>query len=326
MTLALITVDTELSLALHQQGVGARANADSSVFGRCMAGDFGIGWQMDQMEAHGLRGIFFVDPLPALVFGEALIADLVGPILARGHDVQLHIHTEWLQWALHSPVGARQGRSIADFSRDDQVTLLSFARDVLQRTGATGLGAFRAGNFGADDMTLEALSAIGLMWDTSFNPGFLDSGCRIELPSTGIAPVRHRGMIEVPVSGLTDGTGRFRAAQICALSRGEMRAVLTHAADHDHPLVTIVTHSFEMLSRDRRRPNRLVMDRFTEMCRAIADHANLSTAVFSDLDPAIADQTIAPLSSHQSGLLITARRMAEQAFATWLYERRLKPA
>ncbi len=51
-------------------------------------------------------------------------------------------------------------------------------------------------------------------------------------------------------------TAGLRPFQLCALSRDEMRAALDHARSHDHPLVTIVSHSFELASRDGRRVNR----------------------------------------------------------------------
>ncbi len=325
MTQVLITIDTELSALLHQRGASVRANFESSILGRCAAGDFGIGWQMDQMDAHGAKGVYFVDPLPALVLGEGFVADIVGLILSRGHEVQLHIHTEWLEWAPKSPVGMRTGRNIASFAREDQQILLSLASDMLVRAGAPRPIAFRAGNYGADDHTLAALAALGLKWDSSFNADYLGKPCGIQLPATQIAPVARGGVAEVPVSGLCDTPGHFRPAQICALSSSEMAAALSHAAAHNHPLFTIVTHSFEMLSRDRQRPNRLVMDRFTAMCRAIAAHPGLTTTGFAGLDPAVAGEGAVGLTRLQSTSLRTYRRMAEQALANWVYERKLRP-
>src|SRR3546814_18931838 len=62
----------------------------SSILGRCRDGDFGIRFQMDMLERHGLTGVFFVDPMPALVYGPKIIAEIVRPIVARGHEVPLH--------------------------------------------------------------------------------------------------------------------------------------------------------------------------------------------------------------------------------------------
>ena len=136
MTQILITVDTGLSALFHQRGVPLAANFASSINGECEGGSFGIGWQMDRMEARGLKGVFFVDPLPSLAYGVARLADVVEPIISRGHEVQPHIHTEWLAWANESPVGGRQGQNLANFCLEDQRVLLGIAIDLLTRAGA----------------------------------------------------------------------------------------------------------------------------------------------------------------------------------------------
>ena len=319
----LITVDTELSASQQRRGVPATANLASSFHGRTGAGDFGVPWQMDMLERHGLRGVYFVDPMPGLVHGEGLVADMVGPIVERGHDVQLHIHTEWLEWVGDSPVGGRQGHDIADFSARDQQALIGLARDMLRRAGAAPT-AFRAGNFGASADTLSVLPGLGIGWDSSFNADYLGRGCRLGLGAGRNMPVEYNGVIELPVSGLLDLPGHFRPAQVCAVSAWEMRAALAHAASRGDPVFTVVTHSFEMLSRDRARPNGAVMARFEALCRTIAGNPSLSAARIGELDGRIATdgdrEHLAP------NRLRTLARMGEQAVATWRYERRLLPA
>lgn len=326
MTQILITVDTELSALFHQCGVGLAANFSSSINGECSTGRYGIGWQMSRMEARGLKGVFFVDPLPSLIYGEAWLADAIGPILARGHEVQLHIHTEWLSWAKDSPVEGRQGQNLADFAFEDQKVLLSLAIDLLMRAGAPKPTAFRAGNYGADDNSLRALAALGLVWDSSVNAPYLGTACRIGVTADQISAVERHGVIELPVAGLVESSNRVRPAQVCALSGREMRAALRHAADHQHKAFVIVTHSFEMLSRDRVRANQAVIARFEAMCDVIAADPRLISAGFNDVDPA----AVTAGSANKPGRLgpnrlRTLARMAEQAVATWRYERQLRP-
>jgi peptidoglycan/xylan/chitin deacetylase (PgdA/CDA1 family) len=326
VTQILITVDTELSALFHQRGVALETNFSSSINGECAEGRFGIGWQMREMEARGLRGVFFVDPLPSLVYGEAWLADVVGQIITRGHEVQLHIHTEWLAWTKDSPVSGRRGQNLADFSLEDQRVLLALAIDMLMRAGAPRPTAFRAGNYGADDNSLRALAELGLTWDSSVNAPYLGGTCRIEMAIDQVSAVERCGMIEVPVAGLNDRGGQVRPAQICALSRREMRDALHHAADHHHATFVIVTHSFEMLSRDRKRANYAVIARFRAMCDVIAAHPQLISARFNDLDAATLTRAIAqPPVRLGPDRFRTLARMAEQAVATWRYERQLRP-
>ena len=90
-----LTIDTEYEFGFTaKHGHASRAaNFDRSIRGRTPDGDAGIFHQMDVMDAHGLKGVFFVDPLPGLYWGKRAVADVVEPILKRGHGVQLHLHT-----------------------------------------------------------------------------------------------------------------------------------------------------------------------------------------------------------------------------------------
>lgn len=324
MTKVLITVDTELSASRQQQGLSAQANYESSMLGRCAEGDFGIGWQMERLSARGLKAVYFIDPIPALVVGEDVIRSAIQYVLERGHEVQLHAHTEWLEWADQSPVGGRQGRNIGDFSVEDQVSLLRYGCDLFERAGAPRPIAFRAGNFGADARTLEALRLAGLRYDSSVNANYLGTECKVPADPARNLPYEYGGVIELPVSGLHDRPGHFRPAQICAVSSGEMIGALRHAADTGAPTFTIVTHSFEMLSRDRERANRMMLARFDAMVDAIARHPRLETAGYADLGPA--DFPAADLPRLGPDLVRTGWRFAEQAWAMLRYERRWLPA
>lgn len=326
MTSLLITVDTELSSSLHRGGASVQDNVARSIWAETPDGAFGIGWQMDLLDRHGLKGVFFLDPMPALVHGRDFLGAIVGAIVSRGHEVQLHIHTEWLEWVDNSPVGGRRGRNIGDFALDDQITLLRLARTLLEEAGAPPILAFRAGNFGANDDTLRALATIGILWDSSVNPAYLGRECAIGMAADQIAPARRFGMAELPVSGIADRPGGFRPAQICAMSTAEMRAGIRHAVKEAQDAFVIVTHSFEMLSRDRRRPNRAVIARFERLCREAARLPALRPAGFADLPPALADAPGRAFTRAAPSRLRTGLRQAQQAWATWRYEHRLVPA
>lgn len=314
MTQVFITIDTELSAALYQQGIDADGNFERSI----TCDGHGVSWQMDQLDAHGLTGVFFVDPMPALVYGLDVIRAIVTPIVARGHEAQLHLHPEWLAWAETDAVGDRRGRSIGDFSFEDQVTLIELARQILIEAGASSPVAFRAGNYGANDDTLRALTSLGFTWDSSFNPTYIGDPCQVGLSEDQIDPIERLGVTEVPVSAIEDRPGHLRHAQVCALSSREMIAALNAAAAGARPAFTVVTHSFEMMSRDRKRANRSVMQRFEALCRAVGDHPDLTSSGFANLHLANASTPPQRLSP---SYVRTGMRVAEQAFATLAYER-----
>ena len=101
MTRVFMTIDTEYSSGLYT-GPGAdnrRENFACSIAGITPGGPAGITHKLDLLREAGQKAVFFIDPMPALVWGIAVIEDVDGPILAAGQEVQLHCHTEWLALA-----------------------------------------------------------------------------------------------------------------------------------------------------------------------------------------------------------------------------------
>lgn len=318
MTRAIISFDTEMSAGLYQRGVDMRANFESSILGRCREGDFGIYFQMDMLERYGLKGVYFVDPMPALVYGPKIIDEIVQPIVRRGHEVQLHMHTEWLKFARFNPVGRLTGRNIGDFPLAAQKKLIALARDILVGAGAPRPTAFRAGNFGANDDTLRALAALGFAFDSSFNGAYLGRGCAISLDAANLGMRIHHGVAEVPVSGLRDRASRFRPAQLCAMSEEEMRDALDHAAASGAIQFSAFSHSFELLSRDRRVPNHLAISRMEALCRAVADDPRVTSGGIASLPAPPAR----PVRIHVPAPrpLRTLRRVIEQGYGHLAHE------
>ncbi len=269
MTQVLITIDTELSSGLHRQGVSLADNLDISIHARCTEGDFGVAYQARALESAGLKAIFFIDPMPVLIFGAEFLKPIVAEILTRGHDVQLHLHTEWLDLIDRPPVSSR-GQHLCQFQEEEQQRLISCAAELLCMTGAPAPIAFRAGNYGADDRTLRALHRLGMRYDTSFNPRFAGQQSRISLDRHQTQPSMHHGVLELPVSCISDWPGRIRPAQLCALSAWEMRAGLHHALATRQSAFVIVSHSFELISRSARRPRHTVIARFEALCETLS--------------------------------------------------------
>lgn len=329
MTAVYLTIDTEYTAHLPGAGGGPSPRAENfarSIACETPAGAVGIGHQMDVLDRYGLKGVFFVDPMPALVWGVDAITDVVGPIIARGHDVQLHCHTEWLDFLIDDPlVSGRRGRHIKDFALADQIAILSYARDTLVAAGAPAPVAFRAGNYGANDDTLHALGRIGIAYDTSHAPALAGPGdCAISLGQADRGPVAHCGLIEVPVGCIGTFGGRMRHAQLTALSLRELLAALLHARGQGAGSFTVVSHSFELLSRDRRRINRLVARRFERFCAAIAATPGVSTGTYAETPPRpsnrIEPSPILPHDALRGGL-----RVFEQALGNAIYSRSVQP-
>ncbi|MEE4204813.1 MAG: hypothetical protein V2I39_00880 [Erythrobacter sp.] len=321
MTRVYITIDTEYSSGL-MTGPGPADRAEN--YARSIAcltpeGPAGITHKLKLLAEHGQRAVFFVDPMPALVWGVAAIEDVVAPILEGGQDVQLHCHTEWLEIAgagnSLGPVGT--GRNIADFPLDAQCAILSWARDTLVAAGAPPPVAFRAGNYGANDDTLRALCEIGLRYDTSHCPA-LPGTSLVSLGPEDRDPVLHEGIVEVPVGTIGTHNGGQRHAQITALSLAEMTSAIRHAREGGRGSFTLVSHSFELINRRRLAVNRIVRRRFNGLCRELAAMRGVETATYAQSPPEIASRPISsdPLPADP---LRTGLRVAEQFVSNTLY-------
>jgi hypothetical protein len=90
-TRVFITIDTELMWRHHVAGL----DADTVVQRSLEPAGVGVGWQLAQLKAYHLKACFFVDPMPALVYGLDPIKRVVGAILEAGQEVQLHLHPNW---------------------------------------------------------------------------------------------------------------------------------------------------------------------------------------------------------------------------------------
>lgn len=319
MTDIFISCDTELSSSLHRKNISVCDNFNKSIIGKTPQQDYGIFWQIQRLNHYGLKGVFFVDPMPALVYGTQILADIVQPIIVSGHDVQMHIHTEWLEWVKDSPVGGQTGQHIHCFSYEHQKILLGLARDLLKQAGAEKITAFRAGNYGANHDTLRALASLNIYYDSSFNDAYRGNPCLIDAKHI-IAPHDMMGVTEIPVSGLYDKKDHFRPAQICAMSVTEMIDACHHAIKNDHAAFMMITHSFEMLSRDRMRANMSVIHRYESILEYI-HKTGLTTKTFENMDIHAYHNMSQDIYPAPANMMRTFSRYIQQAWGYWRYER-----
>ncbi len=313
-----LTVDTEFAWRHHAAGLDC-----DDIYARSLEpAGVGLSYQLAELARHGLKACFFVDPMPALVYGLAPVRRMVEAILAAGQEVQLHLHPNWTGARLGDG-GEHHGRfQLCDYSLAEQTDLLIRATDLLVDAGAPRPIAFRAGSYAANDDTLAALAALGFSYDSSHNGSEAPATSRISLSAHQIAPVRvfpDNPLIEVPVTVIEDKPGRGRTFQLCALSAGESYDALEHAAAAHHAAVTIVSHGFELANRRGTRANAVHVRRFQALCAILAEMRDvLPTHHFADRPPLALDRADTPLGPDQ---LRTRWRQVEQLWSNWVSER-----
>ncbi|MDB5685932.1 MAG: Polysaccharide deacetylase, partial [Rhizorhabdus sp.] len=228
---------------------------------------------------------------------------------------QLHLHPQW--------VGAADGGTTSRFELNDydQITqrdLIARARDLLMEAGVPEPIAFRSGSYAGNDDTLRALASLGFQYDSSHNGHQHPWPSAINLPVDQITPILHEGIVEVPVTLISDG-GASRHLQICAVSTDELRAAIEHADLTNLPVVNIVSHSFELANRTGTAPNRIHVRRFERLCAFLSkERKRFPTAFFSELDDL---ELNAPSALLPEGSLRRIGRLVEQVWSNQVAER-----
>ena len=282
------------------------------IYGPTASGQYGLPFTLQMLRDCGLRGVFFVEPLFAARFGVDPLSEIVGLIHGAGQEVQLHLHTEWVDEArvpLLPPVSAKK-QFLWMFSRAEQAALIEAARQLICKAGARTPNAFRAGNYGLGPDTWAALNDAGIHLDSSLNSSNIDPASGLAIEPVYTQPFLRDGVVEVPVSVYRDGFGRLRNAQVTACSFAEMERLLWGAAAAKWNSVVIVSHSFELLNAAKNRPDRIAVERFSKLCRFLDRHRDVfqTQGFFEQAPPARSDQP-PPLAlpTHLAGL-----RLAEQ--------------
>ena len=137
------------------------------VYGPTPQGNFGIPYALKILAEHGLKGVFFVEPLFSTRFGNQPLEEIVGLLKEANQDIQLHLHTEWVDESI-KPIlkNTKQKKQyLRNFTLAEQKILIKVSKDLLQQAGSGPISAFRAGSFGFNRDTLKALKSNGIKID-----------------------------------------------------------------------------------------------------------------------------------------------------------------
>jgi hypothetical protein len=310
----LLTIDTEVyPLESNWQKDCLKADIGRDIYGRTPLGDWGLAYQLELLRRHNLSAVFFVEGLFAgcSAVGLGPLRQIVDLIYSYGQDIQLHLHPEWIPYLSNCPLSFR-GDLLTCYSENEQLRLIEMAGNNLQKAGARAPVAFRAGDYAANEGTLNALSRLGFRFDSSFDYPYLRSTCGLSsLGPTWHASPAH-GLWEVPVSCFADWPGHYRHCQLGACSTGELSHAIHSAVAAGWNVLTLVSHSFELITNRRSsRPvvaRPLAIRRFEELCRLlVACEPDAKTTHFGDLT--LTQREVGPI---YGSVIRTARRFLEQ--------------
>lgn len=238
------------------------------IYGPTSRGDYGLPYQLHQLQEHGLTGVFFVESLFSTRFGLDSLAEIIGLVRERGQEIQLHLHTEWVDESneplLDNITGKKQ--FLRYFSLQEQTILIQVGARLIELAGGQSVNTFRAGSFGFNRDTLRALATNHIAFDSSYNASMFgpDSGVSPEIVL--VEPVECEGVYEYPMTVFHNGTGSLRHAQVTACSYREMEGLLWQAMESGRKAFVILSHNFELLNGSMNRPDDIVVTRFRKLC------------------------------------------------------------
>lgn len=289
-----ITVDTEHSIggAFRDKNLKPVGN-EKRIWGKIGDKSFGIPLIMDIAETFDIRLTFFVEVLNKHYFGEDETKKVCEYILKRGHDVQLHLHPNYLNFRLNNPQEKAYSDLIGAYSTEKQVELIKEGMEILVRSGVSRPIAFRAGCFGANEETLQALKATGVLIDSSYNKAYVGDTCLLD--NRQINDLTYLNEIwEFPITNFVESTKvrakRFKPLDINGVNFQEMKSVLNQAKEGGPRNITIVLHSFSFLKPydvqyHKVRPRWNVIRRFRKLCQYLSEKSDVfEVRAFGSLD------------------------------------------
>ena len=225
-----ITIDTECTEEREVRGViRPPLGYDVMMRGRLRGDQRGLGTDfiVDALQRYGFQATFFVEALCAEHFGIHGLSDVCSDLARGGHDVQLHLHPNFRrpEWRR---TGSTTQQQCGAYNLRAQERLLDDGLRLLDDAGVprSSIVAFRAGNYGASNVTWEALRNRGFLIDSSLNLAFIDKDCHIvpDQPRIDLyEPIA--GLWELPISCFTEAAG-YRHLEITAILFAEMKAIL----------------------------------------------------------------------------------------------------
>jgi len=283
------------------------------IYGVTPEGDFGLPYQLRILNDHGLKSVCFVEPLFATCFGINYLSEIIELIDHAGHEVQLHLHPEWVTVAKKLPLGSLQNKRqhLMNFSKTEQTTLIQKGLCLIQEAGARRVNTFRAGSFSFNADTIYALAANGIPFDSSYNASTFGPVSNVMPSACLFDAIECEGVYEYPMTVFDDGTRQLRHTQITACSFAEMQGLLWQALERGYTSFIILSHSVELLNITRDLKNKIVVDRFNKLCAFLdKNRDSFNVCGFNNLTQQTTKQQTISLSSP---IWRTGGRILEQA-------------
>lgn len=257
----LITIDTEFSN--HRDGMG--------VFGTIEGRDYGVSKFMEICNRYNLKANFFIDVYTQKKEYRSRFIEMCLKLKNMGHDLQLHTHPDGLF--------DKNRYCLAQYSLSEQVEIISTGKEIFKDWFGGYPIAHRAGDWGANEDTLNAVGE---------NKVFIDSSMFYAWPNCKLSreivtknkPFEFNGVLEIPATVFQCcGLGLFAPYRLFSTdgnSYHEVMHVMKKIKESNMKIINMVFHSFSFLRWDSGRRH------YSVSSNKIKKFDNLLNAISSD--------------------------------------------
>jgi len=256
------------------------------VYGKSGGHSQGLGFLLDCLDRYGLKGTFFTEVFNTYHFGDAPMASIVHDMLARGQDVQLHLHPVWLYykfppWRDELRRRPRPRDIFTDRDSDEIADWLRDGIDILGRLSGRRPIAFRSGNLNVGRVLYQGMRKAGIGLASNIGVG-LSAPLEDELMLFG-GLHSIDGVTEAPVTTYRmplPGRDRLLLLTATGSAFAEMRAVLdaAHRLGAGPVVVLLHPHDFRIAvqstpgSHPDYRPDPVRQRRLERLCAYLGKH------------------------------------------------------
>ncbi|UTH76248.1 hypothetical protein [Chromobacterium sp. IIBBL 290-4] len=144
-------------------------HVDRLIWGRFDGGEYGIARICDILQQHRLQASFMLDLAGCELYGDAAMQAVGEYVLSRGHELHVHLHSEWLvrRWGMELGLSGPVGMDRLDAEQNQR--FMDYAANKHRKLFGLEPCAFRAGGFLFNEHTVQAAEQAGFSLLSNFN-------------------------------------------------------------------------------------------------------------------------------------------------------------
>lgn len=254
---------------------------------------FGLPLICNILDQNNLKATFFLEPFNAELGYPDQTEPVCRYLVDQGQDIQLHVHPGHFHYGREQE-GKPHDRTdqIANLSPDQQRKIVAEGADRIEKWTGKKPIAFRAGNMGASEKTLEILLDSGIWIDSSYTFPYVGGQCLFPEGELYNGSKWYGDVLEVALSGFKQpnwpGLLPSKPVDLMGSSFEECRDAVQMICDVGADAVLIL-HSFSLfkvkdIQYNGGKLNRVVTNRFKRFCQWLdANREIYPCRTFSDL-------------------------------------------